>query len=80
MSDWYQVSSDSKPAEFDSTSSKVCVYQRKNIVQSDSGWLYDERKLSFDEFQQLRIRQLEEELTQMQLALVDMYERSWDDG
>ena len=71
---WYTVNSFVKPAEFDSDSSKVYVYQRRNIIQSDDGFQYEERKLSKDEFLQFRIQTLEDENLQLQLALTELYE------
>ena len=76
MSDWYPVQSDSRTDEFDSTSSKFYVYQRKNFRRNGDFWLYDERRLSFKEFYSLRISQLEIENTDLQLALTDLYERT----
>lgn len=64
-----------KPLEFDSTSSKAYVYQRRNITKLDSGiWQYEERKLTHDEYNKLRIQQLEDENTNLQLALAELYE------
>ena len=71
---WYTVNSFVKPAEFDSDSSKVYVYQRRNIIQSDDGFQYEERKISKDEFLQFRIQTLEDENLQLQLALTELYE------
>lgn len=79
MSVWYKSQCYAKPAEFDSTSSKVYVYQRRNIehvvlnieeVPTDV-WQYEERKLSHNDF---KILQLEQENTQLQLALTELYE------
>ena len=62
MTDWKKVqgSQAEKPKEFDTTSSAVVVYQRKNIeritVEDEmSGetyelWQYDERKMSREEY------------------------------
>lgn len=83
MTDWKKVSGSqvSKPAEFDTTSSAVFVYQRRNIERitvenefdgTSELWQYDERKMSHGEYEQL----LENELTQTQLALVELYERT----
>ena len=84
MTDWKKVfgSQDVKPAEFDSTSSPSTVYQRKNIervtiksVFGDSDfWQYDERTMSHDEYSKLRAELLENEVTNLQLALVELYE------
>lgn len=72
MTDWYKVNGSAITAEFDATSSKVYVYQRKNFQQvGDDNWTYDERKLSHDEY---RIVKLESENTNLQLALTELYE------
>ena len=71
---WYSVFSNIMPAEFDSTSSKVYVYQRRNIIQSGDGFQYEERKIPKDDFLQFRINSLEDENTQLQLALTELYE------
>ena len=71
---WYTVNSFVKPAEFDSDSSKIYVYLRRNIIQSDDGFQYEERKIPKDEFLQFRIQSLEDENLQLQLALTELYE------
>ena len=71
---WYSAFSNVMPAEFDSDSSKTYVYQRRNIIQSGDGFQYEERKIPKDEFLQLRINSLEDENTQLQLALTELYE------
>ena len=71
---WYATFSNVMPAEFDSDSSKTYVYQRRNIIQSGGGFQYEERKISKDEFLQLRIQSLEDENLQLQLALTELYE------
>lgn len=60
MTEWIKVQgSPEKQEEFDTTSSEVYVYQRKNFhkitITSESGintelWEYDERKLTKDEY------------------------------
>ena len=85
MTDWQIVhgSQDVKPAEFDTTSSAYYVYQRRNVQRvtvtdfddkSYECWQYDERKLTKDEYNALRAELLKTELTNTQLALVDLYE------
>lgn len=80
MTDWQFVEGSQldKPAELDSTSSKVYVYQRRNIqrVSTDEGvfWQYEERKLTHDEYQKLRIAELELQNTNLELALTELYE------
>ena len=80
MTDWYTSFSNSKPSDLDSDSSQSCVFQRRNphIVSINSPlggtydfWQYEERKLSRDEY---RCLLLEDELTQTQLALTELYE------
>lgn len=82
MSVWQKTfgSQPTKPSALDTTSSSVFVYQRRNFerITVDGGlddtfemWQYDERKLTKDEYAAL----LEDELTQTQLALVELYER-----
>jgi len=62
MTDWKKVqgSQVEKPQEFDTTSSAVIVYQRKNIErvtvedkvsgETTEVWQYDERELSREEY------------------------------
>ena len=85
---WYSTFSNDKPAEFDSSSSKFYVYQRKNIqlvtLHNDAGepyqqWQFDELKIPKDEFMQSRIQALEDENTQLQLALTELYEEFLED-
>ncbi len=79
MTDWYKVHGSVKPAEFDATSSKFFVYQRRNAqlvtLENDFGgtyetWQYEERKLSHGEYEKL----LADENTNLQLALTELYE------
>ncbi|MBQ7630959.1 MAG: hypothetical protein IJS81_12240 [Selenomonadaceae bacterium] len=84
MTDWQIVfgSQAVKPAELDSTSSKVYVYQRRNIQRvtqtlddvTSEFWQYEERKLSREEYLKLQVDQLENENTNLQLALTELYE------
>ena len=61
MTEWTKVQGSQleKPEEFDTTSSEVIVYQRRNIervnIKNEDGttselWEYDERKLTRDEY------------------------------
>ncbi len=61
MTDWTKVqgSQEEKPQEFDTTSSEVIVYQRRNIeritVENPDGtttqlWEYEEREMSHEEY------------------------------
>ena len=57
MTDWKTVqgSQPEKPQEFDITSSKSTVYQRRNIKRTTTKdgtelWEYDERTMSHDEY------------------------------
>lgn len=72
-----------KPAELDSSSSKFFVYLRKNIQRvsetNEFGetcefWQYEELKLTKEAYAALRAAELEEQLTQTQLALTEIYE------
>ena len=86
MAEWrlVQGSQSEKPLELDTTSSKFFVYQRKNIQRVTATndltedtyeyWQYEERKLTKDEYARMREAELEEELTQTQLALAELYE------
>ena len=73
MTDWKKVqgSQVEKPAEFDTTSSEVVVYQRRNIeritVENPDGttaelWQYDERELTNDEYQAVRADEQQEQI------------------
>ena len=68
MTDWRkaQGSQTEKPSEFDSTTSAVVIYQRRNIervpVSNADGsttelWQYEEREMSRDEYVDLQIEQ-----------------------
>lgn len=80
MTEWQVVqgSQETKPLALDTTSSKVYVYQRRNIerVTADCEfgtteyWQYEERKLTRNEYADMIV----DELTQTQLALVELYE------
>ena len=71
---WQTVYGSIKPAEFDTTSSKVYVYQRRNVQRDGDSWQFEECKMTHDEYQKLRIEQLEVENTNLQLALAELYE------
>ena len=88
MTEWTTVhgSQAEKPSEFDTTSSAVVVYQRRNVkrieIENQDGsiselWEYEERKMSRDEYAFImseRNAKLEDELTNLQLALCELYE------
>lgn len=76
MTEWIQAQgSGAKPAEFETESSAYVVYQRRNITQGEYGfWNYEERTMTKAEYSQMREAELEEELTQTQLALAELYE------
>lgn len=68
MTDWkiVQGSQTEKPAEFDTATSAVVVYQRRNIerITVDSGdgaktelWQYEERQMTHDEYYNMRQKQ-----------------------
>lgn len=92
MTEWQLVqgSQEEKPLELDTTSSEFFVYQRKNIqrVTATSDltqntyeyWEYEERKLTKDEYARMREAELEDELTQTQLALAELYEGMIQNG
>ena len=75
---WYTSFSNFKPDELDTTSSKYYVYQRRNfqLISSDDGdyWQYEELKIPKSDYLQSRIKSLESENTQLQLALTELYE------
>ena len=86
MTEWQLVqgSQGKKPLELDTTSSEFFVYQRKNIQRVTATddltqntyeyWEYEERKLTKDEYARMCEAELEDELTQTQLALTEIYE------
>jgi hypothetical protein len=89
MKDWKKVqgSQETKPAEFDTTSSPTTVYQRRNVqrvtVSNGDGttselWEYAERTMTHEEFAallaQMDAERLENELTDVQMALTELYE------
>lgn len=68
MTDWKkaQGSQENKPEEFDTTSSENIVYQRRNItevkVENSDGsttnlWDYEERELTWKEYEALRLEE-----------------------
>ena len=77
---WQIVYGSSEPSTVDSTSSSKYVYLRRNIqrvaIETEGGsydcWQYEEQKLTKDEY---RISQLEDENTNLQLALTELYEK-----
>ena len=92
MTPWKKVhgSQPEQPSEWDVVSSAVKVYQRKNVHQIEvdnadgtttTNWEYDERTMSFQEFQQefvdkanSRIDEQQEQLLNTQAALVELFE------
>lgn len=75
MTDWQKVqgSQSERPLEFDTTSSKNWVYQRRNIEEieqenSDGGkiklWSYEERKLTPDEYESFKTSDLVQQMAQ----------------
>ena len=81
--DWQIVYGSDEPAEFDATSSKFYVYQRRNaqlvtlhdeLTGDYQQWQYEERKMTHGEYEKM----LEDELTQTQLALTELYENLLD--
>ena len=80
MTEWQIVygGQTSTPAEFDTASSKFYVYQRRNIRRvtenNISFWQYEERKLTREEYLKLQVDQLQDETTNLQLAITELYE------
>lgn len=79
---WKIVYSDIEPATVDSSISDSTVYLRRNIKRvtinddvSYEVWQYEELQLSHAEYAQMRIAELEEENTNLQLALTELYEK-----
>lgn len=76
MTDWRTVqgSQENEPLEFDTTSSAVVVYQRRNIkrvsgIDEMSGetyeiWEYEERKLSREEYASIRAELQQKQIDQ----------------
>lgn len=75
MTDWKKVngSQPNKPEEFDTTTSSLVVYQRRNIkeveVENNDGtkiklWEYEERELTKDEFEGIYASDLSKQLAQ----------------
>lgn len=65
MTNWTKVqgSQAEKPAEFDTTSSKKYIYQRRNVerikTEESELWQYEERKMSRDEYNVLMLQEQE---------------------
>lgn len=80
MTEWKTVqgSQAEKPGEFDVGASPTTVYQRRNVRNVDGLWEYDERTMTHEEFAallaQMDAAKFEDELTDVQLALVELYE------
>lgn len=75
MTDWKKVtgSQEEKPLEFDTSSSRYVVYQRKNIQEVEQEntdgtkvklWEYEERTLTPEEYQGIRDSELSQKLAQ----------------
>lgn len=75
MTDWKKVngSQPSKPEEFDTTTSAIVVYQRRNIKEVETentdgtktkGWEYEERELTKEEFQETYVNSMSDQLAQ----------------
>lgn len=98
MTDWKQVqgSQEAKPEEFDTRSSSIVAYQRRNIqrvkVKDIDGkeaelWEYEEREMTHDEAVKLqlatnvqKIIEVDETSTTGLLAVTDLYEQLIDKG
>lgn len=71
---FYKSSSTVKPAELEKA--KHTVFIRKNFVETDGGWSYDEAKLSHDDFDAYcKLKSLDngDQLIIME-AIADLYE------
>lgn len=78
MSEWQTVygSQEERPAEFDTTSSSVVGYQRRNIKRLESGmWEYEERTMPLDECAKLQQEALYKSSLTGILAVADLYEQ-----
>lgn len=75
MTDWKKVngSQANKPEEFDTTTSSLVVYQRRNIkeveIENTDGtkttlWEYEERELTKEEFEGIYASDLSKQLAQ----------------
>lgn len=75
MTDWETVygSQETKPVEFDTTSSDIYVYQRRNIKEVEikgeddktyKQWCYEERKLSKKEYTEIYANNVISQLSQ----------------
>lgn len=98
MQDWKQVqgSQETKPEEFDMTSSAIVAYQRRNIerieVENMDGsktelWQYEEREMTHDEAVKIQLAQdatkigeIDETSTTGLLAVTDLYEQLIEKG
>lgn len=71
MTDWKKVqgSQEEKPMEFDTASSGVVVYQRRNVERVETedfvGWEYEEREMSREEYAMLRTETQQKQIEQM---------------
>lgn len=59
MTDWRKVtgSQDTRPPEYDTQTSSVVVYQRRNIRRTGDMWEYDEREMTRDEYADMALEQ-----------------------
>ena len=73
MTKWVKVhgSQTEKPTEFETETSSVFVYQRRNIERVNDLWEYEERKMNRDEYREIL---KENEITQLQLAVCELFE------
>lgn len=88
MTNWKTVhgSQAARPEEFDTTSSAVTVYQRRNIeritVENADGsvtelWQYEERQMSREEYLTIlsnAILNAERTITNLEIAMCELYE------
>lgn len=75
MTDWKKANGSqlNKPEEFDTTTSAIVVYQRRNIKEVETenadgtkakGWEYEERELTKEEFQETYVNNMSDQLAQ----------------
>lgn len=81
MSEWQLVYGTqlSTPTEFDTTSSSVIGYQRRNIkkveLEGTYFWEYEERTMPLEECIKLQKEELAKSSTTSLLAVTDLYEQ-----
>lgn len=85
MTTWKEVHGDVQPKEIDTTTSGFVVYERRNIRQETvtdpttgderTGWVYDEREYTKDEFAQLTsasTQAIMQQLSEIELSVAEI--------